>query len=267
VVAAAGRTFLLTPTLRHRMGVKYADLRKALATICRRMKQSWRWRTVVADIRADEVTWGLHGFHLHKHILLTLPHNADAQAFRIWVRDFWEQQARKEGRTCDWPDNAAWWSEVAPESVGLTARYLQKAREVDLMHVAAAEVLGQAAKRGAEPWSLPPAAYVEAWVASKGQRTFALGGLWRTDRTAEVESDEDAADERALVAPAFARTQSSAWRELPKEVKAWLRGSLANAALRSEWVVRLESALGLDLELLEPPGGLGGPVSPPLALR
>ena len=257
VVAAAGRTFLFTPTVRHRMGVRYVALRQALGNVTRRMKKHRQWRSVLADVRADEVTYGTSGFHLHKHILLTLPRTADADAFRDWLRDFWEEQARLEGRTCQWPEGGDWWTEVAPERVAGAAAYLQKLGELDvggLLSVAAGEVLGGSAKRGSEPWAMPAHAYVEMWHGSKRQRTFGVGGLWRSKKVESVEADEDAADARAQTEAAFARVERPVWRELDMVTRAWLKGSLANKTLRAEWIIRLESVFGPDLEVLCAPG-------------
>jgi hypothetical protein len=268
VVAAAGRTFLFTPTLRHRMGVRYSDLRHALAAVTKAMKHHRQWRKVIADVRADEVTWGRHGFHLHKHILLTLAADADVDAFRDWLETFWSEQARKQGRTCEWPKGGDWWTEVAPERVAGAAAYLQKVGEEDeatgagLLSVAAGEVLGASAKRGSRPWDLPAHAYVEAWFGSLRQRTFAISGLWRTKATVAVEAEEDAADQRTQTKPKFARVPRPVWRELDMETRRWVRGSLTNAALRPDWIVRLESVFGADLEVLCQPGETPSPPPP-----
>jgi hypothetical protein len=230
------------------------------------MKKHRQWRAVLADVRADEVTYGKNGWHLHKHILLTLPKNADADAFRDWLESFWAEEARKQDRTCEWFDG--WWKPVEEGEVAAKANYLQKLGAGDnatgdtVGSVMAAEVLGGTAKLGARPWDLEAKQYVEAWFGSIRQRTFAVGGLWRTKMTKAVESEEDAAGQREQAKPQFARALRHAWRELDSDTRRWVKGSLANAALRPDWLVRLESVFGGDLEVLCQPGEAPPPTPP-----
>jgi hypothetical protein len=136
------------------------------------------------------------------------------------------------------------------------------------MSVAGGEVIAQASKPGSRPWDLEPAQYVELFVGSKGQRTFGLGGLWRTAKTEAVESDEDAAALRETDDPEFASVSYDDVRELRLarfETMTWLTGSLRNEALRSEWLIRLESVFGFALTVVRDPsamtdddGGCGG---------
>jgi hypothetical protein len=126
----------------------------------------------------------------------------------------------------------------------------------------AGEVLGATAKLGVRPWDLEAKQYVEAWFGSLRQRTFAVGGLWRTKTTVAVESEEDAAGQREQAKPSFARALRNVWRELDPDTRRWVKGSLANAALRPDWIVRLESVFGPDLEVLCKPGETPPPTPP-----
>jgi len=267
VVARTGLHFHFVPTLRHHKGAKYRELRTVLSAIWRRMTQRGTWDQVLADIRADEVTYGRHGWHLHKHVLITLPFDADVESFKAWVQGLWEREATKYGRTCDWTHSDGWWSPVAPEAVETTAAYLQKMGEEPappvsadgLMAVAGGEVIAQASKPGSRPWDLEAPQYVELFVGSKRQRTFGLGGLWRTSETEAVEADEDAADMRELDHPEFASVAYEDVRDLRHsrfETMTWVVGSLQNESLRSEWVIRLQSVFGPGLEVIRDPNDL-----------
>jgi hypothetical protein len=77
-----------------------------------------------------------------------------------------------------------------------------------------------------------------------------------------VEAEEDAADQRTQTKPKFARVPRPVWRELDMETRRWVRGSLTNAALRPDWILRLESVFGPDLEVLCQPGETPPPTPP-----
>lgn len=268
-VASLGPAFLFTMTLRHHAGVKYAVLVKTEAAMWKALVQHRTWKdAVVAFERADEVTYGRNGFHCHKHTLVTLKPTVDADAFREWVRESCEEKARELGRTCDWSHSDEWWSPIAPERLEATSNYLQKlgageagTTGAGLIAVAAGEVLGQSAKRGSEPWRMPPAAFVEAWHGSRHQRTFALGGEWRTPKTVAVEADEDAAAQREEKKPAFADVDPSDFRTKRWRQKARLNGRFADEAARPEWVPELRAVFGDELRVLCAPGET--PPTPP----
>jgi hypothetical protein len=270
-VATLGQSFLFTMTLRHHDGVKYAALVKTEGAMWKALVEHRAWkRSVVAFERADEVTFGRNGFHCHKHVLVTLRPGTDADSFREWVRESCEAKARELGRTCDWSHSDKWWSPVAPDRLEATSSYLQKlgAGEADatgagLIAVAAGEVLGQSAKRGSEPWAMPSHAYVEAWHDSRHQRTFALGGEWRTPKTVAVEADEDAAAQREEKKPAFADVDPSDFRSKRWRQKARLNGRFADEAARPEWVPELRAMFGDEVRVLCAPGEMPPPPMPP----
>lgn len=240
-VANQGRHVHAVFTLRHRAGVRWRDLRDVQKTIWRGMVQTKEWRgAVLGFVRADETTFGRNGHHFHVHALITLAPNVDAESFQRWIESYWRRRARAEGRTAEWADG--WWSEVAPDALLSVVRYGTKSAESpaasQLGHVVMAEVLGGSGKRGAAPWSLPPLAFAEVWFESKRHRWFAVGGIWRSEAAAAVETEEGAAAERETHGVPIATVTREVWRALPRETKQWVIGLVANRELTDADVVR-----------------------------
>lgn len=273
----AGRHFHLVLTLRHRLGSKWLELASAKKAIWKRIQQRVRWRgkkgegagEVLGFVRADEVTYGRHGWHDHSHVLLTLRADVDPVEFFEWFRLAWEAGARQEGRTADLQAQDRWWSEIAPARLGDVAGYVTKAADEArgvvpredgaetaaafadaelLEHVAAAEVLGGAAKHGAAPWDIAlehPERYVELYTASKGFRWFSTSGIWKTKKLEELEDDDAAGAEREKTGEVLVEVSTERWNDLmrhrqAREARAWLLGMIANpevdrATFLREW--------------------------------
>jgi hypothetical protein len=261
--ATAGRHFHVVLTLRHHFGVRWKELAGALKTIWRRMQQRVRWSgrkasevqgEVLGFVRADEVTFGKNGWHHHCHVLLTLRQDVDPEAFREWFQTYWEQQAKKEGRSANFTAQDGWFEEIHPARLADVAEYVTKGADLDkgvvpredgleraasfadaqiLEHVAAGEVLGGPAKHGAAPWDVPPERFVELWTESKGHRWFGVGGIWRTKKLEELADDDTAAAERETVGEELVSIDSERWKELfrhrgAREARAWLLGIVSN---------------------------------------
>lgn len=238
-LAPQGRHFTGALTLRHRMGVAWVQLAHAERTIWRRQQQRREWReAVIGFVRQDECTYGDNGFHQHIQFLITLRADVDPEAFQVWLAEFWQREARKLGRTCDWKEG--WWSEVAPAEVARVVQYVAKDGTGDtpaptLGHVVAAEVLGGDAKRGSALWDLPPVPFAEVWIDSKRHRWFATGGVWADALKAEkVEEDDDAMAVREEKGECIAAAPGAAWKALPRELRDWIVGLLYNPAVSRE---------------------------------
>jgi hypothetical protein len=199
---------------------------------------------VVGFFRANEVTYGDNGFHHHIHSVLTLPRDQDPEEFKAWLQEFWHEQAKELGRSTDWQDG--WWSEIETEQeLESVVRYGTK--HSALGHVAAAEVLGDAAKSSA-PWNLPVEQYCEVWMASRRHRWFGVGGCWRSPKEAEeveaepelVEAVSETGDEirveREASGELVARIPLEAWVRLSYEQRSWLLG-IAHNRSHASWQI------------------------------
>lgn len=74
--AQGGDVRMVTVTVRHRAGMSLLELRKGLSAAWRSLQQSKTWRAVRENrgiehtIKCHEVTFGVHGWHPHLHIML-----------------------------------------------------------------------------------------------------------------------------------------------------------------------------------------------------
>jgi len=225
----AGQHFFFTPTARHRMGVRWAELAKAIKKVSGKMQQTRRWKeNVLGFTRADESTWSTKsGHHFHQHYLLTLKHGVDGEAFAAWLQEFWEKAMLKESRSCDWDAmGREWWRAVGSEGeLRSVLNYQTKEWEdqraegdtPESLRDALKEITG-AGTKGQTPWDWPPEVFAEVWESSKGHRWFGAGGLWKPKNAPEVTEDE-IEERREQKGTPIAWVHAEDWNALTKETR------------------------------------------------
>jgi REP element-mobilizing transposase RayT len=224
--AQAGHHVFLTLTMRHRLGVEWADLRNSVKSAWRRVFKRRRFaESVLGGVRQDESTWGENGHHFHIHVLLTLDPTVVPAEFAQWFREAFEKVAQESGRTCDWKDE--WWSLVSPDRLAATVGYTQKAGE-GLDHLVGAELLGGWAKHGSRLWDLPPDVYAEVWRASMRNRWFSSFGIWKSEKAEELEDEETLEADREQVGQEERSIPVRTWKLVPSDWLDWLLGVVLN---------------------------------------
>jgi hypothetical protein len=226
----AGQHFFFTPTARHRMGVKWAELAGAIKKVSRKMQQTRRWKeSVLGFTRADESTWSTRsGHHFHQHYLLTLRHEVDGAVFAEWLQGFWEKAMVKEGRSCAWEGmEREWWKAVGSEAeLHQVLNYQTKEWEAEegagiempeALRGAVQEITG-AGTKGQTPWDWPAEVFAEVWEASKGHRWFSAAGIWKPKNAPEVTEDEIEARREQKGEP-VAWIHVEDWNGLAREVR------------------------------------------------
>jgi hypothetical protein len=102
-----GGVVLVTPTLRHHLGEPLAPLVDDLNDAWRRTKRGAPWSRfksrhgIEHDVNALEILHGAHGWHPHKHVLMLLDHEPEAQeieAIRDYLTRRFHRMAAKLGR-------------------------------------------------------------------------------------------------------------------------------------------------------------------------
>lgn len=266
----AGQHFLFTPTARHRRGVLWSDLARAIKAVARKMQTQRRWKEAVLGFtRADESTWSNKGgHHFHQHYLMTLRPEVDAVAFSEWLQGFWEKAMLKEGRTCDWESmGREWWKPVqSADELRLVMNYQTKEWEEEgakgdtpeALRGALQEITG-AGNKGQTPWDWPAEVFAEVWEASKGHRWFGAAGIWKPKNAPEVTADEIEARREQKGNP-VAWVHAEDWNSLTKEVRDDLLAGAYNRSMgRAEfaaWWCQKSMELGGILGLGAPPEGL-----------
>jgi hypothetical protein len=224
--ANAGQHMFLTLTMRHRLGVEWGSLNRAVKLGWRRVSKQRRFaQLVIGGIRQDESTWGPNGHHFHVHVLLTLTHGSEPAQFAAWFREAFEKVAAEGGRTCDWKDE--WWSLVAPERLSSAVAYTQKAGG-GLDHLLGAELLAGWAKHGSRLWDLPPDVYAEVWRESKRNRWFSSFGIWKSKKAEELEDEETLDAEREQAGQEERAVPVTTWKLVPPDWLDWLLGVVLN---------------------------------------
>lgn len=214
-----GRLAMLTLTLRHRKGQKLADLWDSVSRAWRRLVRSGSYRRLVTGmgvagyVRATEVTYGRHGWHVHFHVLYFLRDTgimAELLASdRARLVDLWVNAVGAEGRTArvEGQDFRLFLGDG--EALRAGAEYLVKSTYTD--RGVGAEVAGGAYKLARQGGDTP----------------FGIGA-----RLVEAQETggEPSMDDEAL------------WRE-------WDRASAGRRAV--VWSRGLRAELGLDVELTD----------------
>jgi hypothetical protein len=225
----AGEHVFLTLTMRHRMGVQWGSLNRAVKAAWRSVAKRRRFgSSVLGGVRQDESTWGENGHHFHVHVLLTLAPGVNAAEFAQWFREAFEKVAQEGGRTCDWKDE--WWSVVAKDRLASAVAYTQKAGG-GLDHLLGAELLAGWAKHGARLWDLPPDVYAEVWKESKRNRWFSSFGIWKCTKAEELEDEETLDAERAQTGQEERSVPVATWKLVPPNWLDWLVGVVLNRAV------------------------------------
>ena len=268
-----GQHFMFTPTARHRLGVKWADLAGAIKRTSRKMQQTRRWKeNVLGFTRADESTWSNKGgHHFHQHYLLTLRYGTDGEAFSRWLQEFWEKAMLKEGRTCDWNNmGREWWKPVQTEGeLRLVLNYQTKEWEEEGMKTDTPEALRGALQeitgagtKGQTPWDWPAEIFAEIWEASKGHRWYGTAGIWKPKNAPEATEDDIEARREQKGTP-IAWVHAEDWNALTKETRedlltvAYSR-TLDRAGFVAAWTDR-SIQLGGILGFGPPPDDEGAP--------
>lgn len=129
-----GHLVMVTLTTRHRMGMALADLWSMISkawhatTSGRRGKADKERWGVVGYVRATEVTYGLHGWHPHLHILLFVTGDADTVADE--VRTQWGERWRSYIAGRGWPaPTLANGVVVSPVTGSEVGQYLAKCQD------------------------------------------------------------------------------------------------------------------------------------------
>ncbi len=249
-----GRHVFLTLTLRHHMGVEWAELASALKASWKEMLQQRRFRdSVQGGVRQDETTWGQHGHHFHSHIVLTLQEGIDPSDFTTWFQARFAQAATRRERTCEWREG--WWSEVSADRLVDAVAYTQKPGG-GLEHLIGAELLAGGAKAGSRPWDLPDDVYAEVWRASKGHRWFSSFGIWRLRKDDEQKTDEQvAAETREATGEEVRSVPVVDWKRLTPTQADLLQGLVLNPRLAREQVLRAWDCFWLALGQSSGPAG------------
>lgn len=180
----------VTLTVRHRRGMTLASVWSAVAAGWRAATRGANWKTFGVDgwIRVTEVTYGRHGWHVHVHALLNVPHQTDsgraALTSKMWRR--WDTAVQAEGL----PGGSIRHGldvRVVGVDVGL-GDYLQKLA-IGVAREAARGDGKDAARGGRTPWDILRDAaagdlasrklWLEWEQSSKGRRQIlASRGLW-----------------------------------------------------------------------------------------
>jgi len=224
--ADAGEHVFLTLTMRHRMGVQWGSLNRAVKAAWRSVAKRRRFgSSVLGGVRQDESTWGENGHHFHVHVLLTLAPGVNAAEFAQWFREAFEKVAQEGGRTCDWKDE--WWSVVAKDRLASAVAYTQKAGG-GLDHLLGAELLAGWAKHGSRLWDLPPDVYAEVWKESKRNRWFSSFGIWKCTKAEELEDEETLEAEREQTGQEERSVPVATWKLVPPNWLDWLVGVVLN---------------------------------------
>lgn len=247
------RFFYCVLTLRHKKGAKWRELVDVLREVLRGMTQGAdsKWRKWIKGmIRTLESTYGRNGHHPHLNLVLVCPANIDPAEFFGWFARLFAKRAKDRGRSVEWVPG--WWSEVPPERLLPTVRYLGKDEKMGNAPSALRESLGATTKH--QPlWCLPSHAFSEIYMTSKKVRWFDTSGLFAG--TDADKSDEELSEERTSEKPKMAyisRDVLLSWT--PKE-------------RRDRWAVISDRTL-TDAQVVEVVvawGGLAGPRPDPWA--
>jgi hypothetical protein len=109
------RFFMVTLTVRHRLGAHWKPLVDVLRSMVSSLRQGHKWReSVEGFVRLLETTYGRNGHHPHEHLVLTCRATPewDPEPFFAWVMDRCKARAKKAGRSCDF--KPGWWKEIDP---------------------------------------------------------------------------------------------------------------------------------------------------------
>ena len=170
-----GQAPMVTLTVRHRLGMPLADLRKVEQDAWRSVRQGAPWARlkrkhgILGTITAPEVTWSrANGWHFHMHIAVPCLTDPDgAQEVGAWIVDRYIRYVRAAGYDALWEGQDV----TLPKSPEQAARYLAKgvATNKDISW----ELAGAANKRGRSA-SLHPFDILEA-----ASGDAAMAALWR----------------------------------------------------------------------------------------
>lgn len=216
---------LVTLTARHHLGVRWRDLRDAIAAVMRRVQRVRPWRDAVLGFyRASETTWGKHGHHPHEHWLISFRSGVDLEEWAKWFEGYFAEGIEREGRTAAWTEG--WFRRVADHELGAVVSYTTD-------YGVLWEVTGLATK--APPWRMPARAYAEVWRDSRGLRWVGSGGCWKISR----ETDEQLAEERERQeGEVIAHVREEVWRALPRSIRVQLLDLIYDQSLDREAFIR-----------------------------
>jgi len=242
------RTFMMTVTMRHRVGAKFRNLIAVFKRVWRKMTSCALWKKCVLGFAWKmETTYGKNGHHPHKHCLVTLREGVDGNEFSAKVKEYWERELAKQGRSCDWKDG--WWEVVDLKVNKGTSKMMGREEAVYYLFKSIKEVTGASTKPKA-PWLLPPNAYVEVYLNSRGVRWFGVGGCWRTVSTVNCESELSLELERELEGEVLLRIPGRGWDKLSMEERFWVRSIVADKEIDDgECVEMIVELMGKVLKL------------------
>jgi hypothetical protein len=213
--------FIMTITLRHHYSPKgnWKVLVKAIKKTWRKMGKERYFgealgyksvkKAVIAAVRGGffwkmESTFTYEwGHHPHLHVLISLPQTINADEFQQRVKEYWERELKKQGRSCEWQDG---WFEPLRKSQDLQ-------RMIKYLTGGITEVTGNASKK-LPPWKLPPEAFIEIFYEMKHERWFGSGGCWRTNSVVEAENEKNLEQERESKEPFIYVIKRDWWNSL-----------------------------------------------------
>lgn len=213
--------FIMTITLRHHYSPKgnWKVLVRALKKTWRKMgKERYfgealgykpKKKGVIGQVRGGffwkmESTFSYEfGQHPHLHVLISLPKTINPIEFQERVKEYWEIELKKQGRSCEWKKG---WFEPLRESKDIK-------RMIEYLTGGITEVTGNATKK-MSPWKLPAEAFIEIFYSMKHERWFGSGGCWRKKAVIEAESEEKLEQERETEEPFIYVIQKDCWNSL-----------------------------------------------------
>lgn len=205
--------YMMTITLRHHYSRKgnWKVLVKAIKKTWRSMGKEYFFTQATKDELVKggyfwkmETTFSYEwGHHPHLHVLISLPSSVDGAEFSQKVKAYWEEELRKEGRSCDW--QPGWFQ--ALRSSG------EVAKMVKYLTSGITEVTGTATKKMA-PWKLPAEAFVEVYEGMRNEKWFGSGGCWRKGVVVEAESEAKLEQERGSDDPFIYVIPGQLWNGL-----------------------------------------------------
>lgn len=160
--ATGGRVIFQTLTLRHHAGQSLIELWSALLAAWRSATtgKAWAGRRsslgMLGWIRAVEVTWGRHGWHVHIHALLFVGPEVErvqVAEFGSWLADRWSRAVVRQGLEA--PLAAGQFARLVtgPADADLAA-YISKATDLGLELTQSQSKRARRGHKTVSPWSL-----------------------------------------------------------------------------------------------------------------
>ena len=213
VAALPLKHYMMTITMRHHYSRRrqWKVMVKAIKKTWRSMGKEYFFTQAMKDkLVKGGYFWKLEstfsdewGHHPHLHVLISLPESVDGLEFSGKVKAYWEEELRKQGRSCDW--QAGWFKPLKTSGdVDTMVKYLTSG---------ITEVTGNTSKKMA-PWKLPAKAFVEIFHDMKYEKWFGSGGCWRKKIVVEAESEAQLEQERESKGEIIYQIPSEVWNSL-----------------------------------------------------